>query len=196
MRTLASFLMVSLDGYFEAPNPEDFDWHTVDDEFNEFAVQQLDASDCLLFGRVTYQGMATYWPTPEAIENDPEVASRMNRTLKIVISRSLDRPDPQWNNTRLITEDVHGELSGLKQQPGEDLLVLGSSALTASLIDMGLLDQLRVIVNPVVLGAGRSLLGTTKERKKLRLLDSRTFRSGNVLLTYEPQRKLDNEGTQ
>lgn len=188
MRTLASFLMVSLDGYFEAPNPEDFDWHTVDDDFNEFALQQLDASDCLLFGRVTYQGMATYWPTQEAIENDPVVASRMNQMLKIVISRSLKRPDPEWNNTRLITEDVSGELSRLKKQPGKDLLALGSSALTASLIDLGLLDQLRIIVNPVVLGQGRSVLGTTRERTKLKLLETRTFRSGNVLLIYEPER--------
>ena len=112
----------------------------------------------------------------------------MNQTLKIVISRSLDRLEPEWNNTRLITEDVHSELSSLKQQPGKDLLVLGSSVLTASLIDMGLLDQLRVIVNPVVLGEGRSVLGTTKQRAKLKLLENRTFRSGNVLLTYEPQR--------
>jgi dihydrofolate reductase len=188
MRTLASFLMVSLDGYFEAADPEDFGWQTVDEEFNQFAVQQLDASECLLFGRVTFQGMASYWPTRNAIENDPEVASRMNQTLKIVISRSLDRLEPEWNNTRLIIEDVHSELSSLKQQPGKDLLVLGSSVLTASLIDMGLLDQLRIIVNPVVLGEGRSVLGTTKQRAKLKLLENRTFRSGNVLLTYEPQR--------
>ena len=179
--------MVSLDGYFEARDPEDFGWQTVDGEFNEFAVQQLDASDCLLFGRVTYQGMASYWPTREAIESDPEVASRMNQTQKIVISRSLDRPEPEWNNTRLIKKDVHGELSRLKQQPGKDLLVLGSSGLTASLIDMGLLDQLRIIVSPILLSEGRSVLGTAQHRAKLKLLESQTFRSGNVLLTYEPQ---------
>ena len=107
--------------------------------------------------------------------------------MKIVISRSLDRLEPEWNNTRLITKDVHRELSRLKQQPGKDLLVLGSSGLTASLIDMGLLDQLRIIVNPVVLGEGRSVLGTTQQRAKLKLLENRTFRSGNVLLTYQPQ---------
>lgn len=188
MRTLASFLMVSLDGYFEGPDPEDFGWQTVDDEFNQFAVQQLDASDCLLFGRVTYQGMASYWPTRDAIESDQDLAARMNQTLKIVISRSLDRLEPAWNNTRLITKDVHRELSSLKQQPGKDLLVLGSSVLTASLIDTGLLDQLRIIVNPVVLGEGRSVLRTTQKRANLKLLENRTFRSGNVLLTYEPQR--------
>lgn len=187
MRTLASFLMVSLDGYFEGPDPEDFGWQIVDDEFNQFAVRQLDSSDCLVFGRVTYQGMASYWPTPGAIESDPEVGSRMNHTLKIVVSRSLDRLEPEWNNTRLITKDVHHELSSLKQQPGKDLLVLGSSVLTASLIDMGLLDELRIIVNPVVLGEGRSVLGTAQHRPKLKLLENRTFRSGNVLLTYEPQ---------
>lgn len=188
MRTLASFLMVSLDGYFEAPNPEDFEWHTVDDEFNDFAVEQLDASDCLVFGRVTYQGMAAYWPTPAAIESDPQVAPRMNQTSKIVISRTLDRPHPKWNNTRLITRNIREELFRLKQQPGRDLLVLGSSNLTASLVSMGLLDQLRIMVNPVLLGQGHSVLGTAKERTRLNLLEHRTFRSGNVLLTYEPQR--------
>jgi len=188
MRTLASFLMVSLDGYFEAGSPEDFDWHNVDDEFNDFAVEQLDASDCLLFGRVTYQGMAGYWPTPAAIEDDPQVASRMNKTSKIVISRTLDRPDPDWNNTRLIRANVRDEMSKLKEQPGKDLLVLGSSNLTASLMSMGLIDQLRIMVNPIVLGEGHSVLRTTNQRTRLKLLKHRMFRSGNVLLTYEPQR--------
>lgn len=188
MRTLASFLMVSVDGYFEARNPEDFEWHTVDDEFNDFAVKQLDASDCLIFGRVTYQGMAQFWPTRTAIENEPRVASRMNQTSKIVISRTIDRPDPEWNNTSLIKDDIHDELSKLKQQSGKDILVLGSSNLTASLISMGLLDELRLIVNPIVLVEGHPVLGTLKERTRLTLLEHRIFRSGNVLLTYEPQR--------
>ena len=188
MRTLASFLMVSLDGYFEARDPEDFEWHNVDDEFNDFAVAQLDASDCLLFGRVTYQGMAQYWPTSTAIENDPQVALKMNQMSKIVISRTLDRPDPHWNNTSLIRDGLHDELSKRKQQNGKDMLVLGSSNLTASLMSMGLLDQLRIIVNPIVLSEGRSVLGTTMARTRLRLLEHRIFRSGNALLTYEPQR--------
>lgn len=188
MRTLASFLMVSLDGYFEAADPWSLDWHNVDEEFNEFAIEQLDASDCLIFGRLTYQGMAQYWPSSAAVEDDPQVASRMNAKSKIVISQTLDRPDPEWNNTLLITANVQEEVSKLKEQPGNDLLVLGSSNLTASLMSMGLLDELRIIVNPVVLGAGHSVLDTVSQRAGLKLLSNRTFESGNVLLTYEPQR--------
>ncbi len=83
---IASFIMVSLDGYFEGDKPWDIDWHQVDDEFNEFAIEQLDEFDCLVFGRSTYEGMAQYWPGEEAIRTDREVASRMNRAPKIVLS--------------------------------------------------------------------------------------------------------------
>lgn len=88
MRNLYLFNMVSLDGFFEGPD-RDIYWHTVDDEFNDFAIKQLDNVDTLLFGRVTYELMASYWPTPEAVENDPLVARRMNETAKIVFSRTL-----------------------------------------------------------------------------------------------------------
>ena len=188
MRTLASFLMISLDGYVEGRNGWDLDWHNVDEEFNEFAIAQLDASDCLIFGRTTYEGMATYWSSPEAIATDGEVASRMNTKQKMVVSNTLDRPNPEWSNTRLIKGDPRAELSTLKQQSGNELLVLGSSRLTASLAEMGLLDELRIIVNPVVLGEGHSLFGSARQRTRLQLLSSRTFRSGNVLLTYKPLR--------
>ena len=188
MPTLASFLMVSLDGYFEGRNPWELEWHNVDDEFNDFAVDQLDASGCLIFGRRTYQGMAQYWPTAAAMRDDPEVAARMNNMPKIVISETLDRPNPEWENTRLLRTNVADELSTLKQRPGKDLLVLGSSQLTARLIEAGLLDELRIIVAPVVLTSGHSVLSTGKKPVALKLIDTRTFRSGNVLLTYRPER--------
>lgn len=187
VRTLAAFLMVSLDGYFEGRNAWELDWHNVDAEFNEFAIAQLDASDCLIFGRATYQGMAQYWPSPSALADDSEVASRMNRAPKLVISRTLDHPDPAWSNTRLIKGDPADELTRLKRQSGKDLLVLGSSELTAELVDAGLLDELRIIVNPVIVGGGNTLFRTAKHRMQLDLLSSRTFRSGNVLLTYKPR---------
>lgn len=188
MRTLASFLMVSLDGYFDGPNPWELDWHNVDAEFNDFAVEQLDASGCLIFGRLTYEGMASYWPTAAAIDDDPQVAARMNSLPKIVISETLDRPNPEWENTQLVRTNVADELSTLKQRPGKDLLVLGSSQLTARLIEAGLVDELRIMVAPVVLTNGRSVLYTAKQRLGLKLIDTRTFRSGNVLLTYRPER--------
>jgi dihydrofolate reductase len=183
MRKVIAFLVSTVDGYYEGANGE-FDWPVVDDEFNQFAIEQLDQLDLLLFGRVTYEGMASYWPTPEAVEGDPEVAARMNRVAKVVFSRTLDKAE--WANSRLVKDDVAEELTSLKQQPGKDIAIFGSSNLVVSLLRLGLLDELRIMVMPVVLGAGKSLFRTATERTSLRLLTSRQFASGNVLLTYQP----------
>lgn len=185
MAKLAAFLMVSVDGYYEGSKPWELEWHNVDEEFNDFAIAQLDASDTLIFGRLTYEGMAQYWPSQQAIEEDPEVASRMNKARKIVVSRTLNEPQPEWSNTRLLKSDAVQELARMKQNTARDLLVLGSSRLTASLMQADALDELRLIVNPVALGSGHSVLeGAGKI--SLRLLSARTFKSGNVLLTYAP----------
>ena len=184
MRKLASFLMVSLDGYFEGEQPWEIDWHAVDDEFNEFAIQQLDASDRLIFGRATYLGMAQYWPTEEAVRTDPDVAHRMNSMPKIVVSRTLEEAEVDWSNTRVLRDAK--ELARLKNGSGKDMLVLGSSVLTTSLMEDGLLDELRIIVNPVLLGAGHSLSSSAGRRIQLKLLSTREFRNGNMLLTYAP----------
>jgi dihydrofolate reductase len=185
MRKIKSFLLTSLDGYFEGQKPWEIDWHNVDDEFNELAIQQLDASDYLVFGRATYQGMAQYWPSEEAVKDDPLVASRMNSSAKIVVSRTLEDADVAWANTRLIRDPR--ELAPLKEESGKDLLVLGSSVLTTTLMELGLLDELGIMVNPVILGAGNSLSSSASRRIALKLLRTREFGNGNVLLTYEPQ---------
>jgi dihydrofolate reductase len=186
VRKIKAFLLTTLDGYFEGVNPWEIDWHNVDDEFNELAIQQLDASDFLVFGRATFQGMAGYWPSPEAIQDDPQVASRMNAAPKIVVSRTLEDADVTWTNSRLVRDPQ--ELAALKQERGKDLLVLGSSVLTTALMELGLLDELGIMVNPVLLGAGNSLSGSAKHRIALKLLATREFGNGNVLLTYEPKR--------
>ena len=185
MRKIKAFMLTSLDGYFEGVKPWEIDWHNVDAEFNELAIQQLDASDCLIFGRATYQGMAQYWPSAEAVTNDPLVASRMNNTPKIVVSRTLREPQPDWANTRLIKDA--NELGALKQQAGKDMLVFGSSVLTTSLLGLGLLDELGVMINPILLGAGNSLASSATHRIPLKLLRTRQFGNGNVLLTYQPE---------
>ena len=177
------FMMVTLDGFFEGPN-HDIDWHNVDEEFNEFAIQQLNEVDTLLFGRVTYEGMASYWPTQFAKENDAAVADKMNSVPKIVFSRTLDKAD--WSNSRLVKENVAEEVSKLKQQAEGDLAIFGSSDLTVSLLQMGLVDELRIMVNPVVLGNGKRLFEGLGDKLKLKLLKTRGFRSGNVLLYYQP----------
>jgi dihydrofolate reductase len=183
MRKIFGFIMTTLDGYYEGPDQE-FGFWVSDEELDEFAVEQLDEADTLLFGRVTYEGMAAYWPTPGAERDDPAVAARMNRLAKVVVSRTLDAAE--WSNTRVIGDNVAEELTTLKQQPGKDLAILGSSDLTAGLMRMGLVDEVRIMVNPVVLGAGKSVFRTAGGRIGLTLLRSRAFKSGNVLLSYEP----------
>lgn len=183
MRTLYAFDMITLDGFFEGPN-QDISWHTVDDEFNAFANEQLNSTDVILFGRVTYEGMASYWPTPVAIENDPVIAEQMNSFSKIVFSRTLAKAE--WNNTRLIKDDVAGEITKLKQQPGKDIAIFGSANLTASLMRMGLIDEFRIIVSPIVLGKGTPLFQNVDKPVNLKLLKTRIFGNGNVLLYYQP----------
>ena len=186
MRKLFAFNMVTLDGFFEGPN-QDISWHHVDDEFNQFAIEQTSTVDTILFGRVTYELMASYWPTPAATTDDPIVADLMNRLPKIVFSRTLQKA--AWNNTRLIKDNIAEEISKLKQQPGKDLALFGSANLLSTLIQMDLMDEHRIMVNPVVLGSGTPLFQGIKDKLKLKLLKTRTFRSGNVLLYYQPDNK-------
>ena len=183
MRPIYAFIVQTVDGYYEGPNGE-FDWPNVDDEFNEFAISQLNDIDTLIFGRATYEGMASYWPTPAALDDDPLIADRMNNIPKVVFSSSLDSAD--WQNTRLVSGDVAGAITELKQQPGKNLAVFGSSTLTVSLIDQGLVDELRVMVQPILLGAGKSLFAGLHDRVPVQLQRTTVFSSGNVMLHYRP----------
>jgi dihydrofolate reductase len=175
--------MITLDGFFEGPN-RDISWHNVDKEFNDFAIDQLGKTDLLMFGRVTYELMASYWPTPTAVENDLIVAGKMNSIAKVVFSTTLKTAD--WNNTRLIKENIREEIAKLKQQSGKDIAIFGSSDLAASLMHTGLIDEYRIMVNPVVLGNGKSLFKGIRDKLRLKLLKTKTFHSGNVLLYYRP----------
>ncbi len=150
MRKLFMFNLITLDRYFEGPN-HDISWHNVNKEFNEFAINQLDEIGTLLFGRVTYELMANYWPTPAAIKDDPIVAGKMNSLPKIVFSRTKVKAD--WSNTKVINNNVVEEISNLKQQPGKDVSIFGSANLAATLIEHDLIDEFRIMVNPVILGA-------------------------------------------
>jgi dihydrofolate reductase len=186
MRKVFLFNMTTLDGFFEGPN-QDISWHNVDEEFNDFAIEQLNEIGTLLFGRVTYQGMASYWPTELAIRDDPAVAGLMNSLPKIVFSKTLDKAE--WNNSRLIKENAVDEVLKLKQQPGKDIAIFGSSDLAVTLAQNGVIDEYRIIVNPVFLGNGTSLLKGIKEKLNLKLLNARIFKSGNVLLYYAPEKE-------
>jgi dihydrofolate reductase len=179
-------MLISVDGYFEGPN-HDIDWHVTDEEFNKFAAEQLNEVGVLLFGRTTYELMVSYWPTPAARTNDPVIAEKMNALPKLVFSTTLARAE--WQNTRLVRGNLAAEVAALKQQPGKDMLILGSSGLAASFAELGLIDEYRIMVGPVFLGQGSTLLDGLGQQLKLRLLKTRTFGTGNVLLYYQPDQQ-------
>jgi dihydrofolate reductase len=160
MRKLSAFIATSLDGYFEGSNQE-IDWHNVDDEFNQFAIDQINTIDTMLFGRRTYELMASYWPTPQAQSDDPEIAEKMNSYPKFVFSKSI--PDATWQNTTLL-RDAETEVSKLKQQSGKGLMIFGSVNLVGNLAKSGLIDEFRILVMPVALGEGHSLFGDLGQR--------------------------------
>ena len=186
MRKVILFMMTTLDGFYEGRD-RDINWHNVDAEFNEFAIAQLNTADILLFGRVTYELMASYWPTPDAIKNDPIVAEKMNSLHKIVFSKTLEKVN--WSNTRLVKGNIGAEIMKMKSQPGKDMIIFGSSDLAVSLIHYNLIDEIRIMVNPVVLSQGKALFKGLNHHLALKLLNTRTFHSGNVLLSYEPLNK-------
>jgi len=192
MRKVRMFNLTTLDGFFEGRN-HDISWHNVDAEFNEYAINEMfPSSDLLLFGRVTYELMAGFWPTAEAIKNDPIVAGKMNSSQKVVFSRSLNKAE--WNNTTLVSSNMEEEVRKLKEQPGKGIALLGSGTIVSQLAQHGLIDEYRILVNPVVLGRGTPLFKGLAKRLDLKLIDARAFRNGNVLLRYEPAGKEKDHG--
>ena len=184
MRKLGVFNMVSMDGYFTDMNG-DMSWaHKNDAEWNAFVQGNASGGGVLLFGRITYELMAGFWPTPFAIENMPVVAERMNNLQKVVFSKTLD--NVSWNNTKLVKDGPAAEIRKMKQEPGEGMAILGSGSIVSQLAQEGLIDEYEIVVNPVVLGKGRTMFDGIKEKLALKLTKTRTFGNGNVLLCYEP----------
>ncbi len=181
MRKIIAQEMVTVDGYFAGPNGE-LDWFVWDDVLKNLSRDMLKSVDTLLFGRVTYDMMAAYWPTVS--DEDPVIQKAMNGLPKIVFSRSLEKAE--WNNTRLVREVIPEEILKMKEQPGKDMVIYGSGSLVSEFARHGLIDEYRLIVNPVVLGSGKPLFRGFKDHLKLNLLDARTLGSGNVLLRYQP----------
>jgi dihydrofolate reductase len=176
---------MTVDGFFEGPNKE-IDWHNVDSEFNDFAVEQLSNASCLIFGRLTYELMAGYWPTPTALSDDPVVAAKMNSIAKIVFTRTLHKTE--WNNTRLVKGNIEQEVKKLKQENDKDIFIFGSANLASAFKKLDLIDEYRIIINPIILGRGNPLFRLADEPLKLKLIRTKSFISGNVLLYYEPKR--------
>ena len=187
MRKIGAFENVSLDGYFAGPNGE-IDWFVAHSgsqaELDEFAVDSIKSTDTLLFGRVTYELMASYWPTAEAMRNSPRLAERMNSLQKIVFSRTLKQV--KWQNTKLINDNIEEEIKKMIDQPGKGMTILGSGSIVSAFAQQGLIDEYSIMVNPVILGSGRSIFQGIKDRLHLKLLNTRTFeKPGNVLLHYQ-----------
>ncbi len=173
--------MLSLDGYFEGAGSWDVEWFHpyFNEELEKFSIEQLREADALLFGRVTYEGMAAYWKTARG-----EVADFMNKLPKFVISSTLEKAD--WSNTRLVKGDALAEVQGLKRQGSGTIFVFGSGKLCAALFEAGLFDEVRVAVIPVVIGKGMPLFGRGLSRTKMKLLESQPLSNGCVILRSQP----------
>jgi dihydrofolate reductase len=178
MRKVIVSNVASLDGFFETPDKK-LDWVVTDAEFFDYAKSMLRAADTLLFGRATYEHMANYWPTAPA----EEIAEKMNNLPKLVFSRNLQKVE--WNNSRLAKKNPEEEVSKLKEQPGKDMVVLGSATVASCLLQAGLVDEYRVILQPVLIVKGNPLFKDITERMQLKLISARAFGSGVVLLNYQ-----------
>lgn len=182
MRKLVIWNLMTLDGYFEGTKPWDLDFHMLawGDELERYATELGNEGDLLIFGRKTYEGMASYWPT--ATET-PDIAAYMNGIAKIAASRTLDKTE--WNNTRVVS-DITAEVRRLKQEPGKTMFVFGSAEVADALLKAGLVDELRICLVPVVLGAGNPHFKPAAAQRPMKLIDSRPLKTGAVILRYEP----------
>ena len=184
MRKLLVFNSVTLDGYFTDKNG-DMSWaHKQDDpEWNAFTAENAKSGGELLFGRVTYDLMASFWPTPAAAKMFPEVAEGMNKSPKVVFSRKMGQAS--WNNTRVIKGDLAEEIRKLKEAPGDGLVLMGSGSIISQIALAGVIDEYQMVVNPLALGKGRTMFEGIKNQLNLTLASTRAFKNGNVLLTYK-----------
>jgi dihydrofolate reductase len=184
MRKLAVFNSVTLDGYFAGPDG-DMSWaHKQDPEWNAFVAENAKGESEMVFGRITYQMMAGWWPTPQAIAAFKDVADGMNKAKKVVFSRTL--ATASWSNTRLVKDDLTGEIRRMKQAPGPDLMIFGSGSIIAQLAPHGLIDEYQIVINPILLGAGKSMFAGIPKKLALKHTQTRTFGNGNVMLWYQP----------
>jgi dihydrofolate reductase len=181
MGKLIQWNVISLDGFFEGAKSWELDWlhSSFNEELEAFSIEQLRSASMLLFGRVTYEGMAAYWQTAKGT-----IAEFMNSLPKTVFSRTLECVD--WANTRLVKDDPVAEARELKRQSAGNLFVFGSGRLCAALLEAGLFDEVRLALAPLVLGSGATLFGRQLNRVGMKLLEARPLSNGYVILRYEP----------
>jgi dihydrofolate reductase len=179
MRKLIMWNIITLDGYFEGVNNWDLPWHEQvwGEELERFSLEQLGLADMLVFGRVTYEGMAAYWTTAQGA-----IADYMNRLPKLVCSRTLQTAT--WNNTTLVKDNVAVEVARLKQQGSGNMFVFGSANLSRTLMNEGLFDEFRIAIAPFIHGRGMLLFGDVHNPPRLQLLEARSLSTGCVILHY------------
>jgi len=184
MRRLNAFMQVSLDGRFaDAAGDMRFAHHPADDvQWRQFMAENAAAGGVLMFGRVTYDLMSSWWPTPAAAKAMPEIARQMNALPKLVASRTLS--SALWSNTTVIKRDLIGTVRRMKAEPGADITILGSGSIVTQLASAQLLDMIEVAVNPIALGAGKNFLAGLPLPVPLRLTRTRVFDNGSVVLCY------------
>lgn len=182
MGKLIQWNLISLDGYFEGAQKWELNWHDYawGDELQEFSTEQLQTAAMLLFGRLTYEGMASYWKTAQGADAD-----LMNKLPKAVVSNSLKQAD--WNNTRLLSGDPVKVVTDLKNGTDGNIFVFGSGTLSATLLEAGLFDEYRLVIVPVVLGSGTTLFGRSLPRVAMHIKEIRSFATGAVFLRYVPR---------
>jgi len=187
MRKVIASNLVSLDGYISGPNGE-IDWfvNIADKEFENCSVGLINSIGTILFGRITYQLMESYWPDATTETDDQRIIDAMNNYQKIVFSKTLNKAD--WKNSRLVKGNVIDEVIKLKKQSGKDMVIYGSGSIVSILAQKNLIDDYRIFVCPIVLGNGKPLLSSIKEKINLKLLDMRKFKSGLILLHYASEK--------
>lgn len=184
MAKLLAFNFMSLNGCFKGPGG-DISWSKGNDpEKTAHALEGLKSGGTLIFGRVTYEMMAGFWPSPDAMKYAPAMAEGMNKADKIVFSRTLKKAE--WNNTRLVKDDMAGEIKRLKQAPGKDMAIMGSGSIITQLAEQGLIDEYQLMIDPIVISGGTPVFHNIGRRLDLELIQVETFKSGVVVLSYRP----------
>jgi len=188
MRKLVLFLHASLDGFVEGPNGKmDIGYISYDADLEKHAKEILSTADTVIWGRGTYQMMHSYWSSvpsnPSASQHERDHAEWIEKTAKIVFSTTLE--NVEWNNSRLVKEDVEEEIKNLKQQPGKDMVILGSPRFAHYLMQLDLIDEYKITVSPVLIGSGLPLFQGIKEKINLKLIENKTFDSGAIGIVYQ-----------
>ncbi|AKP50901.1 dihydrofolate reductase family protein [Cyclobacterium amurskyense] len=184
MAKLTSFTFISLNGFYKGIN-EDINWHQHGGEEAQYSVESLKSNDTLLFGRVTYEMMKSFWPTQMAYDSFPEVADGMNNSEKIVVSKTLESTD--WKNTQIINENLIDRIAELKKTSNKNITLLGSGKILAQLMNANLVDEYQIMIDPIFIEKGEPILDNLKNNIKLELTKSKVFKSGTILLYYKPK---------